>query len=74
MAAETLRGGVLRFSGKTSSFIYQRLSPAVFLTVSRGRDTGEFGTAPLDVIEREHKLFQRAVQWFFGASECSRTM
>jgi hypothetical protein len=36
--------------------------------MSRGRDTGEFGAAPLDIIEREYRLFQRPVQWFFDAT------
>jgi hypothetical protein len=65
---ETLRGGALRLSGQSSSFLYERLRPGVYLTTSHGRDTGEFGTAPLDLIEREYKLFHHPVQWFFDAT------
>jgi hypothetical protein len=65
---ETLRGGALRLPGKNSSFIYERLRPGVYLTTSRGRDTGEFGIAPLGLIEREYKLFHHPVQWFFDAT------
>jgi hypothetical protein len=65
---ETLRGGDLRLSGKTSIFTYQRLRPGVVLTRNRGRDTGEFGTTPLDIIDREYRLFQLPVQWYFDAT------
>jgi hypothetical protein len=39
------------------------------LTATRGRDTGEFGTAPLDFIEREYRLFGRGVQWYLDATQ-----
>lgn len=68
MTKETLRGGALRLSGNDSSFLYERLRPGVYLTTSHGRDTGEFGTAPLYLIEREYKLFRHPVQWFFDAT------
>ena len=68
MIRETLRGGDLRLSGKTGSFVFQRLRPGVLLTMNRGRDTGEFGSAPLDVIYREYRLFRRAVEWYFDAT------
>jgi hypothetical protein len=55
--------------GKSSGFLYQRLKPGVILTVSRGRDTGEFGDAPLEIIERERRLFDTPVHWFFDASQ-----
>jgi hypothetical protein len=66
---ETLRGGDLRLSGENGAFVYQRLRPGVFFTANRGRDTGEFGTAPLDLIEREFRLFQQPVEWYFDATQ-----
>lgn len=54
-------------TGKASAFLFQRLKPGIILTINRGRDTGEFGAAPLQVIEREHALFGRPVQWFIDA-------
>jgi hypothetical protein len=66
---ETLRGGDVRLSGKASAFVYQRLRPGVLLTATRGRDTGEFGTAPLDLIEREYGLFGRPVRWYLDATQ-----
>ena len=65
---DTLRGGDVRLSGKVGAFLYTRLKPGALLTISSGRDTGEFGTSPLDIVEREYRLFNRPVQWFFDAT------
>ena len=69
MIRETLRGGDVRLSGKACAFVSQRLRPGVLLTATRGRDTGEFGTAPLDLVEREYRLFGRPVQWYLDATQ-----
>ncbi|HYI95392.1 MAG TPA: hypothetical protein VEX68_17765 [Bryobacteraceae bacterium] len=68
MIRETLRGGDQRLSGKLGAFLYTRLRPGTLLTLSCGRDTGEFGTSPLDIVEREFHLFNRPVHWFFDAT------
>lgn len=73
MMCETLRGGGLRLAGEAGAFVYQRLSPGVFLSAVRGRDTGEFGSAPLDIIDREYRLFGRPVEWFFDATRLEYT-
>jgi len=69
---ETLRGGDLRLSDDACIFLYRRLRPGVLLTLVRGRDTDQFGTTPLDIIDRECRLFQRPVEWFLDASQVKR--
>lgn len=66
---EFLSGGDRRLQGLSGAFIYRRLRPGVLLTSFKGRDTGEFGTEPLDLVAQEHRLFEKPVEWFFDASD-----
>jgi len=66
---ETLSGGAIRLSGTASSFLYQRLRPGILMTVVRGRDTGEFGATPLEIVEAECNRFQRPVYWYLDAAQ-----
>jgi hypothetical protein len=66
---ETLRGGDLRLTGSKGVFIFHRLRPGVIQSYFEGRDTGEFGKAPLEFIEAEHATFCKPVEWFFDASK-----
>src|SRR5688572_27128902 len=70
---EVLRGGDLRLKAGAGAFYFHRIAPAVLLTSFRGRDTGEFGTAALDVVAQEHRLFAKPVEWYFDASEVDHT-
>jgi hypothetical protein len=68
MREELLADGALRLSGDSAAFLFLRARPGVLLTVAKGRDTGEFGTAPLTFVEREYKRFGRPVEWFLDGS------
>ena len=63
---------MLRLAGASSIFLFDRIRPGVFLTVARGDDTGDLGSAPLDLITRECRLFSKPVQWLFDASAVTR--
>jgi hypothetical protein len=66
---ETLRGGDLRLMGSKGVFVFHRLRPGAILSYFEGRDTGEFGKAPLEYIETEHVTFDKPVEWFFDATK-----
>ena len=68
MTRDVLAGGAFRLSAPSISFLFQRLKPGVLLTAARGIDRGELGSAPLDVVDREQRLFARPVHWYFDAS------
>ena len=68
MTPEVLHGGAIRLTAKAGAFIYQRIRPGVYLTSFRGRDTGEFGALPLEIIVQEYRFFATPVEWFFDAA------
>lgn len=61
---EQLRDGALRLSGRHCTVVHKRLRPSLLLTSIRGRDDGELGSRPIELVEREQERFQRPVQWF----------
>jgi hypothetical protein len=68
MIREVLERGAIRMAGASGAFVYERVRPGVYLTSFRGRDNGEFGAAPLEIIAQEYRFFERPVEWFFDAS------
>jgi hypothetical protein len=77
MLRETLRGGDLRLTGSSGVFVFHRLRAGLIQSYFEGRDTGEFGQAPLDFIEAEFATFRKPVEWFFdatGAENAVRTV
>ena len=68
MLRETLRGGDLRLTGSKGVFVFHRLRPGIIQCYFEGRDTGEFGKAPLQFIEAEFATFGKPVEWFFDAT------
>lgn len=70
---DILSGGDIRLRAQAGAFVYRRLRPAVLLTCFRGRDAGEFGTRPLDIVAQEFRYFEKPVEWFFDASLVENT-
>jgi hypothetical protein len=62
---DTLAAGAVRYRATSGDFVYQRLDPGILGMAMRGRDSDEFGAAPLDAIEREYRLFGRPAIVFF---------
>jgi hypothetical protein len=73
MTPEVLQGGVTRLAGKEGAFLYQRIRAGVYLTCFQGRDAGEFGATPLEIIAREYRFFEKPVEWFFDATLVENT-
>jgi hypothetical protein len=74
MLRETLRGGDLRLTGSNSVFVFHRLRAGVIQSYFEGRDTGEFGQAPLEFIEAEFATFRKPVEWFFDATRAENAL
>jgi hypothetical protein len=67
---EVLPDGRVRFASPDCSFVFQSVRPGVLLVVVSGRDTGQFGTGPLDEIRLE-LLRHRPLEVFVDAREAS---
>jgi hypothetical protein len=66
--SETLSGGGVRLRGLSGTFLIERVRPGVLAGLVMGRDTGEFGNAPFEIIERECRFFQRPVEFFLDGT------
>lgn len=68
---EILRNGSLRLKSGDCVFLLTRLRPSVMHTRIVGHDSGEFGTAPLEVMEAEITRFGEPLTWFVDAGDAT---
>jgi hypothetical protein len=66
---EYLADGARRIRSGDCTFVFTRLAPGRLLTSIHGFDEGIAGEQPLRLIEQEHAIFGKPVEWFIDAHD-----
>lgn len=71
MRREMLENGSVRLVSEKCQFVYRPLRPGALLVTIDGNDTGQFGRAPLEEIDREQASAGVPLRVFIDASKAT---